>query len=379
MAMDQVRLIELLEISAGTDPGGTENAVVELLRRSSFYAKHKQPLVRIGAAASDARPEALARTLIACAGENGSAYAAGALEALFGVDEVTTATYAYVENVYAPQAIDLGSDVMALPDTDAPDIHFAEAIGAIRGGLSRRRGAILVARQTASPFVPAPSKDEGPMAFSGMDLKVPGEDRIQAALQMITLCGPSPPAIRAMTTIAETDALRLFGVGAGISFHYPGYWVPGLPVPIATEVREMIPLYSALTASDRRRVDTAISRLRLATARLEPSDAIVDLAIALEAILSDKGNKDELTYRLRLRLALILESEVAERKRIKALVTSLYKERSGIVHGDVPGTADVELRRNGEGLVTRLIRKMLHLGFVPDWSLVELSGGQQMR
>lgn len=181
-------------------------------------------------------------------------------------------------------------------------------------------------------------------------------------------------------TLVESDALRIFGVGVsgGISYDHPGYWTGRAPAIITSEVRELTPQYLALAPVDRRRVDTAILRLGFAAARLQPSDAIVDLAIAIEAILSDKGNKDELTYRLRLRAALILGTELEERQRIKQFIRDLYNERSSVVHGEAPRNTDAELRSSGEQMVVTLVRTILRLGRVPDWSVVELTGGTKI-
>jgi hypothetical protein len=378
MDIESQKLIGLLKAAEAKDAPEAVDAIEESLLASGFYRRHKDPIVRIGVVAVDARPRALAERLLACAQENGPAYAVSALQSLFNVQEITTVTYAYVENIVTAETIDLGSDVLALPEEQAPNRHLADAINDIRGALSRRQGAILAASQTASPFLQAPPNEIGPSVFTKLGLKVPGEDRIQAALKMITLCGPSSPAIRAITTVVASSELRLFPVSGGVSFHYPGYLVNSGAARITTEVPILVQQYQTFSESDRRRIDTSISRLRLAVARAEPSEAIIDLAIALEAILSDKGNKEELTYRLRLRAALILESDLPARKQLQAFVNSLYKERSGVVHGGIPKSADIQLRKKGEQLVSRLIRKMLDLGRIPDWAVVELTAGNTL-
>ncbi|MDB5693562.1 MAG: hypothetical protein JWO81_2625 [Alphaproteobacteria bacterium] len=371
--LDEQNLLELLEASRSRDGEGLHEQITAALGQTEFYERHKEPLVRIGGGCADVRPDALARHVVTYAKANGASATVGALRSMMQIEEVTTATYAFVENVVTTDVIDLGEGLTALPEEAAPHAHFAEAIAKVRGGLSHRRGAILKAQQSSSPFLRARAR-AGPFPFAGVDTRPPGMDRIETGLKMVTLCGPSCPAIRATSTLVCSDELRLFSVGEAVSYSYPGYWYPGMPKVITDEPRSLAPLYERLGSIDRRRVDTAISRLGLAVARLEPSDAVVELAIALEAVLSDPGNKLELTYRLKLRAALILATGLPERKEIKSLVDELYSERSKVVHGDIPGARDQDLRERGERLVSNLIRKVLTLGSIPHWSHVELTG-----
>jgi hypothetical protein len=120
-------------------------------------------------------------------------------------------------------------------------------------------------------------------------------------------------------------------------------------------------------------VDVGIERLSLATARQRPSDALVETAISLEAVLSDPNNKEELSYRLRLRAAWLLGTTLASRGRIRDLVRDLYKERSSVVHGQIPKKNESILRGQAERLAQRLILKILNRGGIPDWQELELS------
>lgn len=178
------------------------------------------------------------------------------------------------------------------------------------------------------------------------------------------------------TLVEEMPALFQSNSGPGISFSafFNGI-APGMPKIVTNEARDLIPRYKSLSITDRRRVDIAIHRLAEAVRSHSTGDAIVDLCIGFEAVLSDIGNKDELTYRLRLRLALILEDTIQSRQGTKKLLADLYGERSKIVHGAEPDAKDKTLRNKGEKLLARLIRKILDLGKVPEWAIVELQSG----
>lgn len=379
MSLNEGLLVQLLERVEPDQLEARRAEVARVLTDMEFYEHHLRPLVRIGEGCADARPDSLARHLLRYAKQHGVANAIIALKEFLGVNAVRTTTYVYVENVTTDREIDLGNNVVAMPESAGPFAYFATTIAEIKGVLKTTRGTILAAAQEESPFLVA-RKREGVTPFDGLQLRAPGLDRIDTALKMLTLCGPAFPAIRARTTMIATEAFRLLrSAGEAIAYDYPGYSLVGMPKIITDEPRELTPLYNALTESDRRRVDMALDRLGLSIAKEKASDAMVDLAIALEALLSDDGNKEELTYRLRLRAALFLADSLNERQLTKKLVNKIYSERSSVVHGEIPKRASPELRSKAEELVGKLIRKILTIGFVPDWHVVELTGGCSCR
>lgn len=120
------------------------------------------------------------------------------------------------------------------------------------------------------------------------------------------------------------------------------------------------------------RFQHAINRFGNSIEKYSPEDPerLLEYAIALEALyLNDIGNdRGELTYRLSLRAARLLESDVEKRKRIFFLVKNLYSFRSKIAHG-----ADIsrikkesdrkkleEVLKSGPDIVARSILKLIH-------------------
>lgn len=375
MTSDQA-VREGLAAAMSAEPG-TESAkagLADALSKLPFYASHPSPAVRIGEARADICPSNLAHRIIRYANERGLDEAISALDDLLSIGIITTTTYVYVENVETEIEIDIGGGVRALP-VDASPPYFVEAAIRARSPRSMRKGIVLTAQEVDSPFVKLP-KSADPMIVP--PLQVPSRESIDNALRMITVSGPCAPAARLRTTVVHSDALRLFQVTGGI-YDYPS--TVGLASRSHTlddSPNHLLALYSKLSGKTRKMMNGAINRLNLACARDDPSDAVVDTAISLEAMLGDAADKTELTYRLKLRAALLTEPGLAEREIIRKLVGDLYSVRSKVVHTGLSSNSDSQLADKGTALASRVIRKILELGGMPEWSVCELSGGSQL-
>lgn len=138
--------------------------------------------------------------------------------------------------------------------------------------------------------------------------------------------------------------------------------------------------YLQLDGSLRRSVEVALDRLNLARRRHSPGNQAIDLGICLEALLGDE-NTQELSYRLRLRAALLLGKTLTERQHIRRAVRDLYDLRSKVVHGgarraeDAP--SDVRCASRGLEICTEAVRAIVQRNSRPDFSVWELIGGPQ--
>lgn len=82
------------------------------------------------------------------------------------------------------------------------------------------------------------------------------------------------------------------------------------------------------------RIKIAIPRIQRTNQRLNPdSDDIIDLMIALEALLGEKG--EAIAYKLGMRAAHLCGKDTEDRLRIYKAVKSAYNKRSSIVHGNL--------------------------------------------
>lgn len=149
------------------------------------------------------------------------------------------------------------------------------------------------------------------------------------------------------------------------------------PYEVNDEMVSWVERYLHLPTDVRKICDVAIERLTLARRRRHPGNQAIEGAICLEALLGNKTSQ-ELTYRLRLRAALLLATTLDERREISNAVRDFYRLRSETVHG-ISVTIDRETldrARRGLEICAEALRVIVLMGkkYVPqDW---ELAGGQ---
>lgn len=127
------------------------------------------------------------------------------------------------------------------------------------------------------------------------------------------------------------------------------------------------------------RVRLAARRLVTATRRDDKDDSIVDLCVALEALVGDRG-PGETTYKVAMRTAALLADEW-EPSFTRRVVTRAYAYRSDVVHGRAPSKyAVTELDGTPQstlGLVEFVARQLLSR-FLRDLSLTAEAADERM-
>lgn len=214
------------------------------------------------------------------------------------------------------------------------------------------------------------------------DFKVHGSDLPHEELLDALLCsgliGPVAPYLLASWLEPPEWAPVLHG----------GYMMPpreGLsrirewPAGGCERACQLIAAFGMLPKADKARLRLAMQRLNSAMRRLTPVDAAIDLGIVLEILfLHDiKGERPELTFRLRVRAARYLEADPQERHRVFNLLNDLYKARSAAVHtGHVPekvkGVPVKDLLDQGFILAATALGHLISNGD-PEWDQVILS------
>ncbi|MEH3092329.1 MAG: HEPN domain-containing protein [Agrobacterium cavarae] len=125
---------------------------------------------------------------------------------------------------------------------------------------------------------------------------------------------------------------------------------------------------------------TASARLNSARRRVTAGDSAIDLATALEALLATSDERSEITYRLKLRAAIMLGDSLEERENIFRRIGELYKLRSNVVHGslsthsDATDTATVNWATDA---CSRLLTKVVRAGRMPDLQKLVLIGSSE--
>jgi hypothetical protein len=152
-----------------------------------------------------------------------------------------------------------------------------------------------------------------------------------------------------------------------------------LPVDFPRRLQELWHLTKETLSDDMPRwVRTTLRRLHMACLRDDPEDALIDLVIALEALLQ-YGESQETAYRLRMRAAVLMslgerDEQISDRVSFgESTVRMAYKARSKVVHGTRTGYSVVELEDLNKRLF-KLIRcafmKVLALGILDQTKLL---------
>ncbi|MGB8289465.1 HEPN domain-containing protein [Rhizobium ruizarguesonis] len=140
---------------------------------------------------------------------------------------------------------------------------------------------------------------------------------------------------------------------------------------------ERINRFLSLSGKVKRACVTAAACLNSARRRVEAGQSAIDLATAFESLLATGDERTEITYRLRLRAALILASDYEGRLEVSNRIRDLYGLRSKIVHGDSVAsstTADRSTVEWGTQNFSRLLNLVISEGRLPDLKRLELTG-----
>jgi hypothetical protein len=198
----------------------------------------------------------------------------------------------------------------------------------------------------------------------------------------LTLVGPSCPTTVGYWSQFDdpdlNDALAYQGVSSSIEEVLP--W--GLSPPTPLDPAESLHVTSAFLALPdplKERIRLALRRLNQALRRPAHGDRALDLAIALESLLTDDEEAGELRFKLSLRAALTLGGSTEDRVKTRRAVRALYDLRSKIVHtgrttSRSPQTVSAT-SLEASVLCARVIRTIVDWGKLPNWTELEVSSG----
>jgi hypothetical protein len=154
------------------------------------------------------------------------------------------------------------------------------------------------------------------------------------------------------------------------------------PTGITSDALMWVDRYLQLRPEVKNACDVAIERLNLARRRRSPGDQAIEGGICLEALLLGDSSGQEITYKLKLRAALLLASTLQERRKIVKIVNAFYDLRSKTVHGQRPKAKgldrDALIAERGLEICAKALGEIVQRNrkYVPqDW---ELSGGEPL-
>ncbi len=156
----------------------------------------------------------------------------------------------------------------------------------------------------------------------------------------------------------------------------------GWSLSLETGVKTLQPVDGAAPAPSKTRIgrllaalDHTDARTRLAAARWKKSltpyaeitDQLIDLRIALEALLLSEGTNQQLSYTLAARGAWLLGENAADRREAWRILRGAYAAASRLVHGGKSKHNDRSLLADAQQLCRRAILRVIHEGQVEDW------------
>lgn len=184
--------------------------------------------------------------------------------------------------------------------------------------------------------------------------------RTRRMILAMQLLGFAPKGRAQAVTV--TEPFRMAGTRSSpvsVAGHGPDRSIVQADLDAVVELAERIPAGALGMAETHEEI--AFARFQTAVVERNPSDAIVDYVIALEAVFL-QGVRDELRFRFALYGAWFLGTDRTDRQRLFDELKQLYDARSEIVHGSVRKPHELEAlaglaRRVSSAALLRALRE----------------------
>jgi len=266
----------------------------------------------------------------------------------------------------------------------------------------------LSVQQSDNPFILTPKPQAalvreftyGPIIDANLAPLTPStSERVDQTSRVATLL----EIVRVMTLLIDgpvsaigywyqaATPVPVVNIGGGGGFEVlRQFSLAGSQESISGDQVELVRRYLALPDADRSGLRIPLDRLNSAKLHLHSghiADSVLDLGIALEALLCSDDDPIELSYRFRVRGALLRDGDLTTRNDTSAVLKALYLLRSKVAHGKAvtrvhvsgrPSTTDREgigvFLREAIALAMELIKIVIRHGSLPDWERLVLTG-----
>jgi hypothetical protein len=315
-------------------------------------------------------PNRIMRLLIRMMLRSDAAAAVAWLHRLFKIDRTPLRMVAVVHGVEVKQPISLVNRVSLLPGSILTKV--AELDPRYKARLAPDgKGWMLTTAVFEMGTIAASTGPDRAASDSAYDA-------LLDAARAFTITDRGAPVVGTSWTDFVDPDLALTEIGGG----WVGARFEGSPsrfrVKVGDQALAWAERYLKMADQSRQAMDVALDRLNLARRRMSPGDQAIDGGICLEALLGDDSSQ-ELTYKLRLRAALLLGRSVDDRKKIREDVGHLYNLRSKMVHGRVraakDAARDAHIASRGLEICTQAVRAIVQRKVLPDFARWELTGG----
>jgi hypothetical protein len=295
---------------------------------------------------------------------------------------------------FEPTAVvPLLDNISLQPFSSLPPSQAKEQLSALQSdnpfALTPKPQAAVVRQFTYGPIVDANLVPLAPSASASVDQTSQVETLLEIVRVMTLLVNGPVSAIGYWYQAASPVPIVNIGGGGGFET-LRQFSFPGDQEAISGDQVELVRQYLALTDTHRSGLRIPLDRLNSAKLHLHAGhirDSVLDLGIALEALLCSEDDPIELSYRFRVRGAPLRDGEFAMRKDTSAVLQALYKLRSKVAHGKPvtkvrvsgrPSMTDREgirvFLREAIALAMELMQIVIRHGSLPDWERLVLTG-----
>ena len=145
----------------------------------------------------------------------------------------------------------------------------------------------------------------------------------------------------------------------------------------ASDVSELYSAFQNLAFDWKSDLRRSMDRYTLSQCRHELIDQVLDLALAFEIAVSQKGDNLPVRWKVSVRAAQLIGGNVEQRLINRRSVGQLYDLRNRATHGSRLADVDRELLSNCATIYRLLLRRLLAFTRRPDWSSIELESPLQ--
>jgi len=255
---------------------------------------------------------------------------------------------------------------------------------------------LLRVDRSVSPILREPPKAGAPLfgLADGFNIAVHSTEvanfDLERFFQALTLVGEQPVQAAMIWKHLSDDEIFDLSMGTGSGYSYSSKTSAASTDFSEAQIGQAIDLYHKIVGLPQ----DVLNHLQIPMDRWMKSmtpdryeDSMIDLGIAMESFfLSDLRERDQLSFRFRLRGSLYLGQTLEQRRMLIREFREIYGCRSSAVHeGKLPDRVSVngenipvrEFIKRSQNLFKQSLLKVIDSGEWPDWSTIELGGDGQ--
>jgi hypothetical protein len=360
-------------VGESTEPAAIEGRLTELLSRQPEFQPGDAPIVFLSGGGYGLNPQSVARHLIKIARDRSPNKAVAWLERLFSN---TPAKIRIISLLRALQPPPGGVKINGISIAQISELPNTPRSAQVMSDFTGIRG--LPPSAFAAALIALPPLMRQTQMGLHSEAYFEQTSKIAATILAFTAAGAGAPIV--VRTWSEFLDDNLEQIQLGVMFS-AGLLEEGFSVAstiVDSKSLTFVRRYLRTSGELRRKLDIASARLSLAKRRTLPADKAIETSIALESLLGD--DRFDLTYKLRLRAAMLIDKNLDERLITSKAVERLYRLRGDVVHGSSRSLSITEAHQIDGGLeiCARVIRRLVSIGKLPRWAHLELSGGKSV-